>query len=82
MTYRMMEEPIHYRMTPAAKRAIDAGATLLTPDQVAEIFGMQRQTIYTWARNGKLDAIKLPGGKQGKLRFRRDYIEGLIGGSL
>jgi excisionase family DNA binding protein len=69
-------------MTPAEKRAIDGGATLLTTDQVAEILGMQRQTIYTWARNGKLDAIKLPGGKQGKLRFRRDYIEAIIGGAL
>lgn len=83
MTHRMTEEPISYRMTPAEKRLISGAATLLTTDQVAEIFGMQKQTIYHWVRVGKLDAIKLPGeGGRGKLRFRRDYIERLIGGEI
>lgn len=60
MTHRMTEEPISYRMTPAERRAITGAATLLSPDQVAEGLGVQRQTIYTRERNGKLTAIKLP----------------------
>ena len=81
MPHRMMEQPISYQATPTMKRQV-GNETLLTPEQVAEIMGLQRNTIYNWVKIGKLNAVKLPGGKQGKLRFRRDYIETLIGGAI
>lgn len=80
MTHRMTEESIStYRMTPAEKRSITGAETLLIPDQVASLFEVQRNTIYSWVKTGKLDAIRLPGNK---IRFRRDYIEGIIGGTI
>jgi len=44
---------------------------LLTIKEVAEMLGMQPTTIYVWAQNGKLPAIKI--GRT--WRFRRASIE-------
>jgi excisionase family DNA binding protein len=35
---------------------------LLTPREVAEMFGVRTTTIARWAREGKLTALHTPGG--------------------
>lgn len=50
---------------------------LLTPAEVAEIFGVDTRTITAWHRAGKLAAIRTPGGRT--LRFRRSEIERALG---
>lgn len=46
----------------------------LTADQVAEKFGISAEAVRGWARTGKVDAIRLPGGQY---RFRREVIEAI-----
>jgi excisionase family DNA binding protein len=41
---------------------------LLTPREVAEIFGVRTTTIARWARAGKLAPLRTPGGR------RDDYV--------
>jgi excisionase family DNA binding protein len=45
---------------------------LLTARQVADLFGISTETILRWQREGKLPAIRLPGGA---IRFREDEVE-------
>src|SRR6516164_8270320 len=43
-----------------------------TVRQVAEEYGVERDTVYRWIRTKQLAAIKLPGGD---LRLRRHHLE-------
>lgn len=36
---------------------------LLTTSEVAEIFNVTRHVVAKWIREGKINAIKLPGGR-------------------
>ena len=46
---------------------------LLTPDDIAEIYKISRQTVGRWARDGTLPtAARTPGGHR---RFRRSDVE-------
>ena len=45
---------------------------LLTARDVAERLGVSAETVLRWVRDGKLPAIKLPGGA---IRVREDEIE-------
>gem|GEM_PF-1631126 len=46
----------------------------LTAEQVAERFDITAETARAWARSGKVQAIRLPGGQY---RFRREDIEAI-----
>jgi excisionase family DNA binding protein len=41
---------------------IDPDDELLTPREVARLFGVRTTTIARWAREGRLDPIRTPGG--------------------
>lgn len=46
---------------------------LLTPDQIADIYQVSRQTVGRWARDGTLPtAARTPGGHR---RFRRRDVQ-------
>lgn len=45
---------------------------LLTPQQVADLLGVDPKTVTRWAAAGKLDHIRTVGGHR---RFRRSAIE-------
>jgi excisionase family DNA binding protein len=47
----------------------------LTADEVATRLSVTAEAVRAWARTGKVEAIKLPGGRQ--YRFRREVIEAL-----
>lgn len=48
---------------------------MITTTEVAEMFGVSGQTVRRWINDGKLDAIKTPGGK---LRVRASNAEKLL----
>ena len=60
------------------RRAPDAGMTprdpVLTPREVAAIFGVRTTTIARWARAGRLEAVRTPGGHR---RYRLSEIREL-----
>lgn len=45
----------------------------LTVDAVAEIFGVDRETVMRWIRSGRLPAVVLPGGR--RYRIRREDLD-------
>ena len=49
---------------------------LLTPREVAEIFGVRTTTIARWSREGRLTALLTPGGHR---RFRPPDVRALLG---
>ena len=50
----------------------------LTAIQVADLFGVSRNTVRNWANDDRIPHHRLPSGR---LRFRRDEIEPLLGES-
>lgn len=48
---------------------------LLTPREVAEIFGVRTTTIARWAREGWLTALTTPGGHR---RYRLGHVRALL----
>ena len=48
---------------------------LMTPREVAELFGVRTTTIARWARDGRLDPILTPGGHR---RYSRADVQALI----
>jgi excisionase family DNA binding protein len=48
---------------------------LLTSAEVADIFGVDRRTVVLWAKRGRLNALRTPGGQH---RFRRVEIDDLL----
>lgn len=53
--------------------------SLLTADEVGEEFQILAETVRRWAREGRLQAVPLPGGRL--IRFRRTDIEAIIAGT-
>lgn len=45
---------------------------ILTPKDVAEIFGVSPKTVHRWGVEGKLAGFRTPGGH---FRFRRSDVE-------
>ena len=45
---------------------------LLTAREVGEVLGVSTETVLRWVRQGKLPAIRLPGGA---IRFREQEVE-------
>lgn len=52
--------------------------TLLNVKQVAQYLQLKQSTIYSWAQDGKIPAIKI--GRT--WRFRRDDLDGWLGRHL
>lgn len=51
---------------------------LMTPDAVARVFGVTRQTLGNWRKQGKgPEYIRLPSGI---IRYRRASVEALLAG--
>lgn len=48
---------------------------LLTPGQVAELFGVDPKTVTRWATAGKLSALRTLGGHR---RYRRSEVERVL----
>jgi excisionase family DNA binding protein len=48
---------------------------LLTPREVAELFGVRTTTIARWARDGRLDPIFTPGGHR---RYSRASVRAFV----
>lgn len=56
---------------------------LLTVAEVAEALRISDETVHRWVRQGRLPAIRLPGGpleRSGLKRFRREDVEALLNG--
>jgi excisionase family DNA binding protein len=52
---------------------------LLTARELAERLGVDTETVLRWTRRGELPAIRLPGTKRGRLRYREsDYEAWLV----
>lgn len=56
------------------KSTLPSTTHLLIPDEVAEIFRVNRKTVYKWIHDGKLETIRIPGGGY---RFEASYIKTL-----
>lgn len=48
---------------------------LLTPAEVAALFGVATNTVATWERDGRLSCVRTVGGHR---RFRRSDVEALL----
>ena len=48
---------------------------LLTAREVADWLDLTAETVLRYMRRGELRAIRLPGTKRGRLRFRHDDVE-------
>jgi excisionase family DNA binding protein len=53
----------------------DPDDELLTPREVAELFGVRTTTIARWARDGRLDPIRTPGGHR---RYSRASVRAVL----
>jgi excisionase family DNA binding protein len=60
-------------MRSAMNRIPDA-EVLLTPREVAELFGVDPKTVTRWAKAGKLTSIRTLGGHR---RFRKSEVDDL-----
>lgn len=49
---------------------------LLSPGEVARIFGVNSKTVSRWVKRGQLPAIRTPGGHH---RFRRSDVDVFLG---
>lgn len=50
--------------------------TYYTVQDVMELFGVKRLTVYRWIDSGKLKAIKTPGGRQ--WRIPKDAVQAVL----
>jgi excisionase family DNA binding protein len=50
---------------------------LLTPDEVAQKFRVNRKTVIRWAGSGRIPCVRTPGGHA---RFRQSVVEALLAG--
>lgn len=59
------------------KKVADDDSALLTPFEVADLFGVSVQTVARWARKGTFNAIRTLGGHR---RYRRAEIMAFLNG--
>jgi excisionase family DNA binding protein len=72
------EQTGHYLATPqsvpdprAASRDMVPDDRLLTPAEVAGLFGVDPRTVTRWATSGRLTPVRTPGGHR---RYRRSEV--------
>ena len=53
----------------------DQPRDLMTPGEVAELFGVDPKTVTRWAAAGKLSALRTLGGHR---RYRRDEVHEML----
>ena len=51
---------------------------LLTPAEVASLFRVDLKTVGRWAKAGRLDSVRTPGGHR---RFRESVVNDLLNAS-
>ncbi len=61
---------------PATGLANGERPRLLTTAQVADLLGVTRATVVTWARQGRFDGVQY--GRRGIYRFERREIESFV----
>ncbi len=66
MISRSMETPVGHKR---------AGIGFLTPDDVASIFSVDRRTVLKWARDGKLERVKVSGKV---IRFTEESVNSFV----
>lgn len=54
---------------------VERAETLLTPGEVARLFGVDPKTVSRWSDAGKLDAMRTLGGHR---RYRIGEVEALL----
>lgn len=54
---------------------MDASEALLTPAEVATMFGVDPKTVTRWAKSGKLTSIRTLGGHR---RYREAEVQALL----
>ena len=54
---------------------IPEAETLLTPREVADLFGVDPKTVTRWAKAGKLTSIRTLGGHR---RYRQSEVQALL----
>lgn len=75
-----MEDPLHARAEATPRHDADQSAPdqpdeLLTPGQVARLFGVDPKTVTRWASAGKLTALHTLGGHR---RYRSTEVHDLL----
>lgn len=55
---------------------------LLTAREVGAKLAVSAETVLRWRREGWLQGIRLPGTKRGRLRFRSEEIDALLGAGV
>ena len=53
----------------------DDPSVLMTPAEVAALFGVDPKTVQRWAKTGRLSSIKTPGGHR---RYRPTEVYALL----
>ncbi len=62
----------------SADESGEAREVLLTSGEVAALFRVDRKTVSRWAKAGRVDSIRTPGGHR---RFRGSEIKALLRGA-
>lgn len=63
------------QQTIARSTGASPDAGLLTPGEVARLFGVDPKTVSRWADAGKLDALRTLGGHR---RYREEQVRQLL----
>ncbi len=53
------------------------GDQLLTPREVADLFGVDPMTVRRWAAAGRIGSVRTPGGHR---RYRESEVRALLAG--
>ncbi|MBB4917220.1 BldC family transcriptional regulator [Streptosporangium saharense] len=76
MPYRTKKKPPAKAVAPDGTFAMgETTDRLLTPGEVAHIFGVDPKTVNRWSLTGKIPSIRTPSGQR---RYRQSDINQLI----
>lgn len=51
---------------------------ILTAREVADLLRVSAETVLRWTRHRKIEAVRLPGTKRGRARYRRSAVDAFI----
>lgn len=66
-------------MAAAKALVVPKTDTLLTAEEVAEIYRVKRKTVWTWGRSGRIARVPTPGGHY---RYRESEVRALMAGEF